>query len=110
MSTNLEAFIAEQIKGRPIEAKIVRKVVKALNKAHDPITSIWDGEEHTPVEAGNLDAINMVVFNLDEAFAETASGGWVRFVFGNQWDLICDYTLNLEDALAPVNEWIDRHN
>lgn len=31
--------------------------------------------------------------------------GWVRFVYGNSgYDVISDYTLNLEAALAPVND------
>jgi hypothetical protein len=34
--------------------------------------------------------------------------GWVRFVYGNDgWDVINDYSVNLEDVLAPVNEYAD---
>lgn len=33
---------------------------------------------------------------------------WVRFVYGNDgWDVMSDYTTNLEDVLAPVNEYAD---
>ena len=31
--------------------------------------------------------------------------GWVRLVFGNSgWDLISDYSVNLEEFLKPVDE------
>lgn len=32
--------------------------------------------------------------------------GWVRFVYGNsEWDVVSDYTTNLEFVLAPINEY-----
>jgi hypothetical protein len=32
--------------------------------------------------------------------------GWVRFVYGNDgYDVISDYTVNLEEVLKPVNEY-----
>lgn len=31
---------------------------------------------------------------------------WVRFVYGNDgWDVVSDYTTNLEDVLKPVNDY-----
>jgi hypothetical protein len=34
--------------------------------------------------------------------------GWVYFVYGNDgWDVINDYTVNLEPVLAPVNAYVD---
>lgn len=34
--------------------------------------------------------------------------GWVRLVFGNDgWDVISDYSTNLEEKLKPINEWVD---
>lgn len=34
--------------------------------------------------------------------------GWVRFVYGNcGYDVISDYTTNLEAVLKPVNEYAD---
>lgn len=36
------------------------------------------------------------------------SHGWVRFVYGNDgYDVISDYTTNLESVLAPVNAYAD---
>ncbi len=35
-------------------------------------------------------------------------GGWVLFVYGNGgWDVVSDYTTNLEDVLKPVNDYAD---
>lgn len=34
--------------------------------------------------------------------------GWVRFVYANDgWEVINDYTTNLDTVLAPVMDWID---
>lgn len=34
--------------------------------------------------------------------------GWVRFVYGNSgWDVISDYTTNLEHLMGPVNKLAD---
>lgn len=33
---------------------------------------------------------------------------WVRFVYGNDgWDVICDYTTNLETVLQPIIDYAD---
>jgi hypothetical protein len=51
--------------------------------------------------------IRTLLFDLDEVFVLVFSGrkaiGWVRLAFGNGWDMVSDYTTNLEDFLAPVN-------
>jgi len=100
---DLKAFIAEAIKNNPVEAQIVRKVIKALTDAGTPVVQVFDGEETEKVKT-TQDILD-IVFNLDEAWLETESG-WVRLTMGNEWDTICDYTLNLEEALKPVNDWI----
>lgn len=34
--------------------------------------------------------------------------GWVRFVYGNDgYDVISDYTTNLEEVLSPVNDYAE---
>jgi len=104
MTTDFSAFIANSIKSHPAEATIVRKVFKALKEAGTPITSVWDGEENTKV--GSLQEVLELVFNLDEAFLRTSDGSWVRIILGNEWDALCDYTVDLEDALASVNAYI----
>lgn len=45
-----------------------------------------------------------VYTNHHPALAKTRSLGWVHFVYGNSgYDVISDYTTNLEAVLAPVN-------
>lgn len=102
----LRAFITPG--WRPIEADIVARVFNALQAAGDPIVRVFDGEEDSRVRT--LDDVNMLVFNLDEAYLYTDSGRFVRLVMGEEWDTLSDYSVALEEALAPVNEYIDRHN
>jgi len=105
---DLKEFIAGQIKALPIEARILRKVIKAMKDAGDPIVKVWDGEEMC--DTPKREDIFEIVFNLDECRIYTASGNWIFFVLGNEWDCICDYTVDIEDALKPVNDYIDLHN
>lgn len=49
------------------------------------------------------------LFDLDEAWINVLDGpksvGWIRLTFGNSgYDLISDYSTNLESFLKPVNE------
>ena len=37
--------------------------------------------------------------------------GWVYFVYGNDgWDVVSDYTVNLEDLMKGANELADKYN
>lgn len=107
-STEFAQFIADNKAANPVEARIVHKVWKALKAADNRVVSVFDGEETTHVDT--MAEMDAVVFNLDECYLYARTGGWVRIVLGNEWDCLVDYTLNLEDALAPVNEYIDKHN
>jgi hypothetical protein len=99
--------IAQAIADRPIEARILRKVYRALNSAGTPITRVWDGEEWAPI-TGCTEFLNLA-FDLDELRAYTAEGSWVFLTMGEEWDVICDYTVDLEDALTPVSDYIERY-
>lgn len=104
LKARLDAFIDDQIAHRPIEAKIVRKLVKALKDAGDPVVEVFDSEEYNKVTTKR--EILVQVFNLDESYLITKSGGWVRLIMGQDYDMIADYTVSLEDALTEFNEWI----
>jgi hypothetical protein len=104
---DFQAFINKAIADNPIEAKLVRKVVRALAKAGHPVSSVWDGVETTSVRTER--DIMEQVFNLDEAFLQTEDDNWVRLTMGNEWDVITDYTTDLEAALQPVSDYIDKH-
>jgi len=88
----------------PAEATTVRKVVKALKDAGTPVVNVWDGEELIPVSGQN--EVLEAVFAVDCAWLRTASGAEVFIVLGNGWDALSDYSVSLEDALAPVNEYL----
>lgn len=107
-SKEFAEFIDSNMAHNYIEAKILNRLIKAFKAAGDPIVNVWDGEEENPVSTSR--EIQEQVFNLDECHLYTQSGGWVFFVNGNEWDALSDYTTDLEPILAPVNEWIDKHN
>lgn len=105
MAIDMAAFIARQIESMPAEATVIRKVVKALKDAGTPVVKVWDGEETVSVRT-TQDVLNEV-FNLDQSWLMTANGSWVLIILGNEWDALSDYTTDLEDALAPVNAYIE---
>ena len=100
-------FIDDGIAAHPVEARLIRKVRKALKDAGDPIVKVWDREEMTKVST--LRELFEQAFNLDELFLYTQSGSWVRLTMGEGYDVICDYTTDLEVALKPVFDYIEQH-
>lgn len=102
-TTDLTDWAKRSMEGRPTEATITRKVIAALKAAGKPVTVVFDGAERTPVDGKN--AILNEVFNLDESYLITEDGSWVRLVMGNDYDIVCDYTTNLEDILQPISDW-----
>lgn len=94
---------------RPIEADIVKRVIKALADNGTPVTTIdyGDGEAVAVIEE---DDILNEVFNLDEAYLVTDSGAWVRLVMGEGWDALCDYTTSLDKPIEPIMQWIMRNS
>lgn len=105
---SLETFIAEQIAAKPVEAKIVRKIVRALKAAGTPVTQIWDSEEYVTVSTEK--EVMEQAFNLDEIYLDTESGAWVRLTMGEGYDMLTDYSVSLDDALAPVRAWIEAND
>lgn len=103
----LQDYIAKQIAARPVEAKITRKIVRALKAAGTPVTRVFDGGEM--VKVSTEQDILTEVFNLDISWLYTKDGSWVMLVGGNEWDMLSDYTLSLEEALKPVEAWIEKN-
>lgn len=97
-------FTTDQIAKRPLEAQILKRIVNALKRAGNPVVSLWDGEESSPVETVG-DVVHLA-YNLDEFHLYTKSGAWVYFIMGQDYDAIADYTMSIEDALKPVNDWL----
>ena len=99
-------FIDDGIAARPVEARLIRKIRKALEAAGTPVVKVWDSEEW--VEVTTLRDLYEQAFNLDELYLYTESGSWVRLIMGEGYDLICDHTIDLDDALAPVFKYIEK--
>lgn len=99
---------------RRAERSIARKCIGALLRAGYEI-SVNDGEETTLKNSRERKAIFEAMFSTDEDYLLVHSAGaethfaWVRFIYGNDgFDVIADYTTNLESVLAPVNAYCNR--
>lgn len=103
---DFQEFINNSIDKNPQEATMLRKIIRSLKAAGTPIVSVWDGGESHPVRTER--DIFEWVFNLDECHLYTESGSWVFFVMGNEWDCLVDHTVDLEDALKPVQDFWER--
>lgn len=100
-----------------IERQIARKTAKDLIAAGYSV-AVFDGEEIALEASTDVRAIMAAMFSTDEdyLFAMTPSedgkmkrAGWVRFIYGNTgFDVINDYTTNLETALAGTNALADQ--
>lgn len=104
------------------ERAIMEATVDALLAAGHDLT-VFDSEEYTLrngkdrraiLEAmrttdDDLLIVDAVIVDKGREYESCESSfGWVRFVYGNDgWDVINDYTTNLEDVLAPVNALAD---
>lgn len=107
-TAHLDAHISAQMEARPIEVKIIERIYNALKAAGTPVKKTWDTVDIERVNS--LEEVYTIAFNLDEVYLLTGKGSWVRLTMGEEWDLICDYTTDLEEALTKVNEWVSRHN
>jgi len=104
---DFKTFIDEAIAASPIEAKLTRKVYRALRAAGNPVVKVYDGGEYVPVK--NEREMLEQVFNLDMSWLFTENDDWVMLVRGNEWDLISDYTVAAEPDLQSVFDYIEKH-
>lgn len=93
------------------ELKIVHAILTEAHKnGYDVV--IWDSEEAVFLHNDHNQEIDYC-FNLDEAQLVLKENnreiGWIYLVFGNDgYDVISDYTTNLESFLKPVFELVDK--
>lgn len=97
-----------------VEQEIVTRTVDALLSAGFRLaTDADDCAQHT--YTADRSVILAALMEVDDEHLLARAGtradartGWVRFVYGNDgYDVISDYTTNLEDVLAPVNAYAD---
>ena len=97
-----------------IERQIIERIVKDALAAGFEITVDDGGDEPSLKRSTDQDAIMAAVMLTDEdRLYYNQPGqplqGWVRLVYGNDgWDVVCDYTTNLEPLLAGANAEADR--
>jgi hypothetical protein len=89
-----------------VERKIAKAFVKEAIKDGYAITVDYgDGPSKY---LGSTKSVLAEMFQGDEDFLQLhmkgAAAGWVQFIYGNDgWDVISDYSVNLEYLMGPAN-------
>ena len=96
-----------------IEKKIVTAVVDAALKEGYTVI-INNGGDDDEITSTDRAKILKEMFATDEERLYVAKDGkivgWVFFVYGEcGWDVICDYTTNLEEMLKPALALADKY-
>ena len=91
-----------------IERQIARETIKQL-LALGYWLGVWDGEETVLTRCTSAPKVLKAMFTTDEDYLLVGNGtaqiGWVRFIYGNDgYDVVNDYTTNLEPAMERVQE------
>lgn len=92
-----------------VERKIATAAVKSLLAAGFALSVDNGGDEHEIDHSIDENAILAAMFLCDEdrlhVQTKDSSIGWVYFVYGNDgWDVISDYTVNLEKYVGEGTE------
>ena len=104
-----------------VEQRIASRAVSALLDAGFTLAVAQGDERPEPAtrskakimrELGECDDDRLMVYKPDNLPPQNATGnehpadGWVWFVYGNDgWDVISDYTTNLESHIASVMQY-----
>ena len=92
-----------------VESLIAQGVIAAVLAEGLAIT-VNDGDENVLEHSRDADAVLAAMFSTDEDRLYISSGpetaishGWILFIYGNDgFDVVSDYTTNLESILAPI--------
>lgn len=98
-----------------VEADIMKRTVEALLLAGHTLSVIdyGDGPEAPTGPIGTAaEIMDLLHLSDDERVywrrPDDLGLSWVYFVYGNDgWDVLADYTTDLEKVLAPVNAYAD---
>jgi hypothetical protein len=96
------------MKRQEIERQIAQKVIADALAAGYAL-DVFDSEEYAIEKSTDADAILEAMFTTDDDrlffHKDGKRVGWVWFIYGeNGWDVINDYTVNLEDVLKGASE------
>ena len=105
-------------KRQKLERMIARRVLLDM-KAAGYLMNIdngADGDYSLLKPTNDVKALLGAMFQTDEerlyVFKEGQNRpfGWVFFVYGNDgWDVVCDYTLSLDEQMAGAKALADKH-
>ena len=91
------------------ERKIVKRVIDAVFGVPGYSISVCDGEEMVTKQLRSTSEVLGAMFSTDEDILyiqrsfETKPFASVHFIYGNDgWDVVHDYTTNLESLMAPI--------
>lgn len=99
-----------EVKARiAIETKIAKKAISELIKAGYTL-GVHDGEELVLRNCTDQKALIKAMQSVDEehlmVYKDNKRVGYVFFVYGNSgWDVIADYTTNLDPTMEIVMEY-----
>jgi hypothetical protein len=99
-----------------LERKIAKTIVEDALRAGYALNVQNGGEtDELPNPSTDSQLILKTMFQTDDEYLmvyDLTNGkhvGWVRFVYGNSgWDVVNDYTVNLEPILARANAISDK--
>jgi hypothetical protein len=96
-----------------MEVAIVKQIVKDALKVGYALSVAGDGDELALTRSTNAKDVLDALINADDdtlylerfnSAGALVESGWVRLIYGNDgWDVVNDYSLNIEDVLAGAN-------
>ena len=99
-----------------VERKIAQTAITQL-LASGFVLGVFDGEETVLTHSNDAAAVLAAMFTTDEDElivskpGDAQDFGWVKFIYGNDgWDVIHDYTTNLETFLTEANKLADHYD
>lgn len=103
-----------------IEKQIYRQVIKdALaagyylnvnNGGEDNELAMPTNQPKVIYKHMNLSDEDFLLVYIPKADGTFSSLGWVRFVYGNDgWDVVCDYTVNLEPIMQNADKLSEKY-
>lgn len=107
--------VEHDIAERAIKAVFTGGYVVSVNNGEDFESKRYAYDATTGMQP-SVDLVLMEMFATDDEYLylwpstspQDKCFGWIRFVYGNDgYDVISDYTTNLEDLLMPVNAYAD---
>ncbi len=100
---------------RHVEKVIARRVILDLLHAGFTLNvNCGDEDDELPEPSNKAKTVLDAMFAADEdwllVFQDGKRIGWVYFVYGNDgWDVVSDYTVNLESHMAGANTLADKY-